>query len=133
MQEYFYLPGVLHTIAEIAGLPAAVAIAEKYGGSRVHFPASAPNGHWLRELVGTEAAEKLCAHFRATERGGELVDIPLGPKGFYVSARKAGLKLLEGGLSQYEVARRLGVDRSTVRRWKAQERAAKQSRTKPPC
>ncbi len=128
--EYSYLPGILHEIAEVAGRPAALAIAEKRGGSRVYFPVAAPVGHWLRDLVGDEAVEKLCVHFRSTNRGGICVDIPLGQKGFYVNARKTALKLLEGGLSQYEVARRVGVDRGTVKRWKAQERAAEESRNK---
>jgi len=135
MSEYFYLPGVLREIADVAGLPAALAIAEVKGGARVHFPARSPEGHWLRELVGGAAADALCDHFRTRGRRrrdqGCDVDIPLGPKGFYMKARKRALEMLAEGLSTYEIARRLGVDRSTVRRLKAAERAAVESRTGP--
>ena len=126
--EYFYLPGVLAEIAEIAGLPAALAIAEKFGGSRLTIPKAVPADHQLSRLVGHEAAQKICAHFRAGSRGGDRFDIPLGPKGFYMRARATALALLAEGVPTYEIARRIGVDRSTVRRLKARERAATESR-----
>jgi hypothetical protein len=115
--DYHYLPGVLHEIATIAGLPAALALAEKYGGTRVHFPSRAPDGHWLEQLVGREAADKLCAHFRSRGRGGYSVEIPLGPKNFYMKARRLTVELKEQGVSGYETARRIGVSSRTVRRY----------------
>ncbi len=122
--DFSYLPGVLAEIAEVAGLIAALAVAEKLGGGRTHFPASAADDHWLTRLVGREAADKICAHFRATSRGGIQVDIPLGPRGFYRNARKRALALMAEGVSTYETARRLGIDRSTVRRLKARSKGA---------
>ncbi|MBX3527539.1 MAG: hypothetical protein KF904_15150, partial [Rhodoblastus sp.] len=79
MTERLHLPPLLNEIAEVAGVVAAVAIAEARGGTRVHFPARAPDGHWLVALVGREAADELCAHFRATQAGGSYVLIPVGP------------------------------------------------------
>jgi hypothetical protein len=114
-----FLPPVLAEIAEVAGLPAALALAEKYGGSRVHFPARAAENHWLVRTVGREAADKLCAHFRTTARGGFQIGIPLGPSKFYARARKTTLELLAQGVSTYEIARRLGIARSTVQRAKS--------------
>jgi hypothetical protein len=115
--DYHYLPGVLHEIATLAGLPAALALAEKFGGTRVHFPGRAPDGHWLVELVGREAADKLCAHFRSRGRGGYAVEIPLGPKNFYMKARKLAVELHTQGVSGYETARRIGVSSRSIRRY----------------
>lgn len=129
VDKFDYLPGVLAEIAEVAGLVAALAVAEKLGGGRTHFPARAPDNHWLTDLVGREAADKICAHFRSTERGGIQVDIPLGPKGFYAAARRRALALMAEGVSTYETARRIGLDRSTVRRLKARHRAADQDKS----
>jgi hypothetical protein len=118
-EDYSFLPATLAEIAEVAGLPAALALAEKYGGARLHFPVRAAANHWLVECVGREAADKLCAHFRTTQRGGFQLDIPLGPAKFYARARKKALELLVEGVSTYEIARRLGVARCTVLRLKS--------------
>jgi len=129
--EYFYLPGVLREIAEVAGLPAALAIAEAKGGTRAHFPVRTAQGHWLPELVGADAAEKICMHFRSTARGGVGVDVPLGPKGYYMKVRKRALEMIGEGMSTDAIARRLGVSRTMIKRMKASERAARESRGEP--
>ena len=45
MTERLHLPPLLNEIAEVAGVVAALAIAEARGGTRVHLPARAPDGH----------------------------------------------------------------------------------------
>lgn len=117
--DYHYLPGVLHEIATVAGLPAALEIADRYGGTRLHFPSRAPAGHWLEQLVGREAADKLCDHFRSRGRGGYSVEIPLGPKNFYMRARRKAVELKRQGVSGYEIARRVGVTSRSVRNYLA--------------
>lgn len=117
-EDYSFLPPVLEEIAGVAGLPAALALAERWGGSRVHFPARAGDNNWLVQTVGREAADKLCAHFRTTARGGFQIGIPLGPVKFYARARKTALEMLAQGVSTYEIARTLHIARSTVQRAK---------------
>lgn len=116
MHDNLHLPPLLNEIAEVAGVVAAVQIAEARGGTRVHFPARAPDGHWLVELVGREAADKLCAHFRATEAGGCHVDVPLGPKNFYAQARRRAREL-RGVKSNAAIALELRVSERVVRKW----------------
>lgn len=121
--NYDYLPGLLAEIAEVAGLDAALKVAEARGGSRTHFPARAPDGHWLVELVGREAANKLCAHFRTTARGGIELLVPLGPMGFYSKARVTFQKLVDGGMPVAEASRHVGVHLRTARNWKASSKS----------
>lgn len=111
-----HLPPLLNEIADVAGVVAAVAIAEARGGTRVHFPARAPDGHWLVELVGREAADKLCAHFQIDARRGNRVDVPLGPKNFYARARRLALEMRDEK-SVTEISLELGVTDRVVRKW----------------
>lgn len=132
MSDYHYLPGILREIADVAGLPAALAIAEKKGGARAHIPARAPNGHWLPQLVGRDAADKICAYFRRREitdgvertslKAGTYLLIPLGPKNFYAKARRRVVELTAEGWPREEVARRLGIHVRSVQRYRARMR-----------
>lgn len=117
-----YLPALLAEIAEAAGLPAALKIADARGGTRVHFPARAPDGHWLPELVGREAADKICRLYHTTGHGGVEQLVPLGPKGFYARARRMAEQLTRDGVSREEVARRLGVHIRSVQRYRGRLR-----------
>jgi hypothetical protein len=115
------LPELLVEIAEVAGLDAALKIAEARGGTRTHFPARAPDGHWLVELVGREAADKLCAHFRVTMRGGIELLVPYGPKSHYGKARRRFDELVAEGETVAAAARRVGVHLRTARYWRAEK------------
>lgn len=116
MTERLHLPPLLNEIAEVAGVVAALQIAEARGGTRVHFPARAPDGHWLVELVGREAADKLCVHFQVDRRRGNRVDVPLGPKNFYARARRQALALRDEK-SVMQIALELQVSDRVVRKW----------------
>lgn len=113
------LPELLAEIADVAGLPAALKIAKARGGARTHFPAQAPDGHWLVETVGREAADKLCRHFRTRERGGVELLVPIGPTGFYRCARLEFERLVAQDISVSDAARRVGVHLRTARYWRA--------------
>lgn len=119
-----HLPPLLNEIAEVAGVDAALAIAEARGGTRVHFPASAPPGHWLYELVGPTATAKLCEHFRVTAQGGVCIDVPLGPSGFYARARLRATEMLDQ-VSASEAALSLGVSDRCIRKWWADARRSR--------
>ncbi|WP_210332650.1 helix-turn-helix domain-containing protein [Methylosinus sp. H3A] len=132
MSDYHYLPGILREIADVAGLSAALAIADKKGGARTFFPARAPDGHWLPQLVGREAADKICTYFRRRDRtdgverasldAGTYMLIPLGPKNFYAKARRRAVELTAEGWSREEVARRLGIHIRSVQRYRGRMR-----------
>ena len=111
------LPELLAEIAGVAGLAPALAIAEAKGGTKAHFPAQAGDRHWLPRLVGREAADLLCEHFRVNHRGGVTVVVPLGPHRFYARARRRALELRAGGTSIAQTARLVGVATRTVERW----------------
>ena len=127
--EHVELPELLAEIAEVAGLPAALAIAKFKGGTRTHFPARADDDHWLTVTVGREAADKLCKHFRS-RNGGISLQVPLGPANFYATARLMALALSEQGMSTSQTARSVGVSSRAVEKWRAAARA-KMSRRKP--
>ncbi|MCV0428856.1 MAG: hypothetical protein K5905_25660 [Roseibium sp.] len=127
------LPGLLGEIAEVAGLPAALAIAEQVGGTRVTIPSHAMNDHWLVELVGREAADKICDHFRTLspdqrEAGARHVIIPRGPAGCLTKARTRLAKELEAGTSAREAARRAGLTERTAWRMRAKLRDEENSK-----
>lgn len=124
--SYSWLPPLLAEIAGVVGLDAALRLAEKKGGGRITVPARAPDGHWLVELLGREAADKLCDHYRevgpeGVGRGRNL-DLPVGPAGTLVAAqrdaRRRVLAAIEGGMSAEEAARQAGVTRRTAYRAK---------------
>lgn len=115
---HHYLPAVLAEIADAAGLPAALAIADHCGGTKTHLPGRAPEGHWLVELVGREAADKICNHFRSRD-GGVTLRIPLGPKGFYNQARRRAEEMIEQGKSSRAIASALGIHQRSVERYRA--------------
>ena len=108
--------GVLGEIEAHAGRAAAEKIAEAKGGSRVFIPGTAREGHWLVDLVGMEAAAKLCWLFRGAGEGGSYVKIPKGNMTYYQRARLKIDALLGQGLSLDKIALEAGVDLSTVQR-----------------
>lgn len=109
------LPGVLDEIAEVAGLPAAIAIAARTGGTRVYIPARAEDDHWLVDCVGRRAADKICTRF-----AGERIDMPLYHGGAYPQLRRAIAKRIhdldQAQLSSRQVAQQVGVTQRTVHR-----------------
>jgi hypothetical protein len=115
------LPALLAEIAEVAGLKAALAMAEARGGSRVYIPRHPGPGHWLTVAVGAVAARKIADHFAAGSAGIEI-ELPVGPHGTYVRqqrARRARMHaLVKDGVSIDRIAREVGIDRSNVKRFK---------------
>jgi len=126
------LPGLLGDIARIAGLTAALAIAERVGGTRVSIPVRATDDHWLVEAVGREAATKICDHFRilapdGRESGAVHVVIPRGPAGCLAKARRRLARELDAGVSAREAARRAGLSERAAFRMRARHRVGDDS------
>ena len=124
------LPSVLQEIAEVAGEAAALALAARFGGTRVYFPTAANvhEHHWLFESVGLEAAKKICDHFEVDGRG-QRIEIPLYVGGTYRQFVRAITerihKLDQGGASSSEIVRTAGVTQRTVHRHRARHRGKK--------
>lgn len=119
------LPGVLGEIAEIAGLEAALAVAEKVGGSRAYIARRPDANHWLVRAVGAEAAIKIADYF-TTGRTGVEIEFPIGPQGSYNAERRARARkiaeLTAKGLPTGQVARQAGITRRGVQLFNARRR-----------
>lgn len=108
------LPPVLAEIARVAGLRAAILIgAHKIG--RIYIPTvdRLAEDHWLAQLVGMPEARAISAGI-----GHGPLDIP--PAVQWHSRRRKQWEAIQqmtvDGASLTDIARALGVDRSTVRR-----------------
>lgn len=115
--DFSYLPPTLAEIAQVAGLAAALKLMHAQGGVRVGIPKRAPDGHWLVELIGREAADRLGAHFA----GGRVL-IPMSDRS---RVRKAAALLAEGKSLDY-VARHARLHVRHVSRIKARVRTERQ-------
>ena len=123
------LPGVLQEIAELIGDAKALEIAARAGGTRIYFPATAGDKHWLVECIGRAAADKLCGHFSVGGRRGQRIEIPLYVGGTYRQLVRAiaerVYRMHTGGASSTEIARKAGVTQRSVHRHRARHRGNK--------
>jgi hypothetical protein len=60
------LPSRVADLAQVIGLPAALALVEAYGGRSIWVPKKASEQHWLAELIGMDAFASLCAAYGYT-------------------------------------------------------------------
>lgn len=111
--ELLKLPDSAQRLVNLIGHDAAIALIERYGGTRIYVPHK-PNTV-LTELLGQEAAATLAK----THGGNEKFKVPLCPD----LKRLAALTLWDQGLSAPKIARRIGRHEETVRRWIAQAEA----------
>ena len=115
------LPAVIAEIAEIAGPEAAWALARAKGGTRVFIPAEAKADHWLVELVGIEAARRICAHYRIMSGNSRMNGVwLLIPMAAAARSAERWTEALSQGLSIAETALRMGVHERTVSRRRAE-------------
>ena len=102
-------------IAEVIGVAAAVSLAHRFGGTRVHIPTYFTNDHWLVDAIGRGPAEKLCAAFTRCN-----IDIPLGPADAAASRSRRRFEavrtLTTEGLSAKAIAKRCGMTQRNVTR-----------------
>lgn len=114
------LPALLAEIAEVAGLDAALAIADAKGGIVVRIASRLKPENWLVECVGMEKAKLISEYFTAG-RGLDLL-IPLGPTGSYKRDQQrraqAYQRALASGNNIQQIARQVGVTRRSVERFK---------------
>jgi hypothetical protein len=135
--SYSWLPTVLAEIADIAGLDAALALAESRGGLKVYIPVSVGDDHWLTQAVGRDAADRICEHFafvasEGTGRHGVHVEIPLGPRGSVAKHRSIVDRMIAEGRPMSAIALAAGYTERGVRYRKARARSADPRQTRLP-
>ena len=119
------LPPLLEEIAEVAGIDAALAIADAKGGQQVFIVAHLRPGNWLIQAVGLDKAKLISDHF-CSGRLRQKLTIPLGPAGSYQAFRRRTVRALEEaasrGASANEMAAAAGVTTRAVHRFRARRR-----------
>lgn len=118
-----WLPALLAEIAQVAGLDAALKLAETRGGTEIYVPAEAPDGHWLAEAVGAQAAAAICAHFTGSGPGCRL-ELPTGPAGTAAQIRRKVDRMIAEGKSESQIALACGYTGRGVRMRRAKARAS---------
>jgi hypothetical protein len=108
-------PPITETLTALIGDTAYLALVERYGGIRLYVPRSAGQSE-LPGHIGEDAAAKLASAF-----GGEYIKVPLDRELRARHYRKAGL-------SNAEIARRLGITESGVERLFKRVRKARDDR-----
>ncbi|MFZ5747163.1 MAG: helix-turn-helix domain-containing protein [Pseudomonadota bacterium] len=124
------LPGVLAEIAAVAGVDAALAIAEARGGTQIYIPPAPDADHWLARLVGHDAARAIADKLTCGV-GGMRVDLPLGPKGHAARIRAEVDRMIHAGRSERDIALATGYTIRGVRRRAAKIRTARDDRQLP--
>lgn len=67
------LPPLLQDWVRLIGLPATMAMVNRYGGTRIYIPAEAPPEHPYADLIGQHNLVKLCAEYGAFGHGLRLL------------------------------------------------------------
>jgi len=101
------MSGILAEVADLAGVAAALALAERYGGDKVHVPARPRPDSPLARCIGADTASALGERY-----GGENIAVPLGP----VNRTRRVEVMLCDGARPVEIIRKLRVSRRTVER-----------------
>ena len=106
------LPIVIAEIELVAGPEAALQLSLAKGGQTVYIPREARADHWLAEVVGLEAAVKICVHYRVANTGARLL-IPIAKQALQ---RRRLYEALEAGSSASKAAEAAGMhERSAFR------------------
>lgn len=106
------LPGCLADIARIAGVPAALAVADRWGGVRLHvpLPTSLHAEHPLVLALGVDAAMRIAEYF-----AGERLEVPKADE-WKLAARNAAIRQAYAlGDSQSTLARRYALTERHIR------------------
>lgn len=107
------LTGLAAEIAGVIGAEATFRLLMRRGGTEIKMPAEV-EGSLLEELIGTEAAEALAAHFGA----GLEFQLPCANLRGAGGRRALGAAMLLRGASQMQVALACDVHLRTVAAWR---------------
>lgn len=114
------LPELLGFYRDVAGLGAAMKLAQEYGGTELYLPLieNLKDSHHLIVSLGREAAEILCRDF-----GPAAINVPMGPSLPPSKAKMIRKLLTETGLTARQIAQRVRTTERNVWRIKAEYRA----------
>ncbi|WP_186301480.1 Mor transcription activator family protein [Denitromonas halophila] len=104
------LPALLADIARLIGVPGALKLIDRHGGTRLYVPEQIPRGHALVTLLGHGEALLLAERY-----GGDRIDIPVA-HGWRRAMRNAAIMHeRRSGTPQPAVARRYGMTERGIR------------------
>ena len=112
------LPGVLGDIARVAGVEAALTLAEARGGTQIYVPPKPDADHWLSKLVGEDAAIAIADELTCGV-GPLRVDLPSGPRGFMALKRAEVDRMIAAGESERDIALATGYTSRGIRKRRA--------------
>jgi len=104
------LPRKLAEVAALIGVPAAVKLANAYGGTELYVPATIGADHPIALTVGHGQALLLAEHY-----GNDYIDVPLGLAWRRAVRNLAVFNARRRGESQSTVARQYGTTTRNVR------------------
>lgn len=105
-----WMTPLLNRFADVAGVEAALTIGRAKAGQEISIPRKSPPGHWLHELVGAEAAEKIVAAFK-----DQKFTLPAALNGAKRQRAAAIAEMADKGYSLSKIVHLTGLSRSTVR------------------
>lgn len=109
------LPQVIAEISRVAGPDAAWALVREWGGRNVYIPPKVDDDHWLVKLVGREAADAICSHYRDPTSDGNLGRRLTIPMASTAQGNEAWRKVLaDPQLSLRDTAGMMGVTERAV-------------------
>ncbi|RMG56332.1 MAG: DNA transposition protein [Gammaproteobacteria bacterium] len=106
-----YLPASVRELVDVIGLPAALAIVEARGGVRLTVPSRASAEHWLADLIGLEALEKLVAVYAREE-----IEVPRCAAALRALRAREIVAEFERGASNAELARKYHYTERGIRK-----------------
>ena len=89
----------------------ALVVVAHYGGIRLYVPQELKPGHRLIEMLGGEAAQKLCLAFG----GAEHFDVPLNTRGLRAERNRRIRERRAQGLSLSKLAREFKTTERNIR------------------
>lgn len=103
------LPGILAEVAQLAGVEAALRLAERHGGARRYIPHKCSPEDWLAKAIGFDAAKQLVRIY-----AGDTVQIA-SCRNLIGRLRARTLRL--AGLSVPQIVKQVGMSQRCVERY----------------
>lgn len=104
------LPPMLRELVDVVGLAAAIALAERFGGTEITVPAREPGAEWsVWACVGGEVAGKLWRHYQ-----GARIYIPKGDRALRCVRNRRIVEAYRGDATANRLAREFGLSSRRV-------------------
>ena len=100
---------MLDEIAQAIGLPAAIGLSRKYGGTLLRIPPRVDQHHPICVVIGTEAAERLCREFPCM-----AIDVPSERAALIAHRNEVICREYQGGETVLKLARDHRLSRKMI-------------------